>query len=81
MTTDETKFMPYGMNLNNYRLVKVGTVRDVLLDVIDGGCTCGSGEHHPWEFDHAADEDIANMQRLRLVDEVAHRLALITTAT
>lgn len=56
---------------------------DTILDVIDGGCTCNSGEKHPWEFYEdgteggnvdAFTEDMANQQRLRFRDAVVARV-------
>lgn len=59
--------------------VEQGKLRAVLFDVIDAGCTCESGEQHPWELDDDPNdpeqtEDIVNAQRVRFVDEVMKRL-------
>lgn len=56
------------------------TIRAALFDVIDAGCTCDSGEKHPWELDDdlndpAQTEDVVNERRARFVDAVIDRIA------
>lgn len=54
-------------------------LRATILAVIDDGCTCNTGEKHPWEFYEdgteggnvdAFTEDMANQQRLRFCDAI-----------
>lgn len=55
-------------------------VRAAIFDVLDGGCTCESGEKHPWELDDTivngklVDNAITTEQRVRFVDAVIRRL-------
>jgi hypothetical protein len=68
---------------NDGRYASVSTVRAAIFDVIDGGCTCGASEKHPWELDevHVGSketsetiEEIVDMQRERFVDSVCTRI-------
>lgn len=46
-------------------------IRRAILSVIDDGCTCESGEKHPWELDGDPQESsFENEQRLRFADAI-----------
>lgn len=56
------------------------TIRAAIFDVIDAGCSCESGEKHPWELDEnindpESTEDVVNQQRSRFVDAVIKEIA------
>ncbi len=64
--------------LIDFSIIQLTTIREGLMSVIDEGCTCSSGEKHPWELYElegsdvieAVTEDVANQQRLRFADAV-----------
>jgi hypothetical protein len=62
---------------------ELAKLRRIILRVIDDGCTCESGEKHPWEFYEdgteggnvdAYTEDMANANRLRFCDRIQELL-------
>jgi hypothetical protein len=58
-----------------------GIIKAAILATLEGGCTCETGEYHPWELDHADDEgpaqaaEIVQQQRQRFAQAVIARLA------